>query len=103
MGSTARKQNATKTARTTIAVQGARVHNLKNISVEIPLERLAKKGAARKTASKKGAHAALASHSLARTPPVLFTRVVYVGPALGGFVPSWNTHVTPGSLSEPQP
>ena len=27
-------------ARTTIAVQGARVHNLKNISVEIPRDRL---------------------------------------------------------------
>ena len=26
--------------RTTIAVQGARVHNLKNISVEIPRDRL---------------------------------------------------------------
>jgi excinuclease ABC subunit A len=29
-----------KTARTTIAVQGARVHNLRNISVEIPRDRL---------------------------------------------------------------
>jgi excinuclease ABC subunit A len=29
-----------KTARTTIAVQGARVHNLKNISVEIPRDKL---------------------------------------------------------------
>src|SRR5690242_2234650 len=29
-----------KAARTTIAVQGARVHNLKNISVEIPRDRL---------------------------------------------------------------
>ncbi len=31
---------ATKTARTTIAVQGARVHNLKNISLEIPRDSL---------------------------------------------------------------
>jgi excinuclease ABC subunit A len=31
---------AAKTARTTIAVQGARVHNLKNISVEIPRDSL---------------------------------------------------------------
>ena len=30
----------TKSARTTIAVQGARVHNLKNISLEIPRDRL---------------------------------------------------------------
>src|SRR5262245_43264884 len=29
-----------KTARTTVAVQGARVHNLKNISLEIPRDRL---------------------------------------------------------------
>ena len=29
-----------KTARTTLAVQGARVHNLKNISLEIPRDRL---------------------------------------------------------------
>src|SRR6202451_3123391 len=29
-----------KTARTSIAVQGARVHNLKNISVEIPRDKL---------------------------------------------------------------
>ncbi|MEX2282315.1 MAG: excinuclease ABC subunit UvrA [Gemmatimonadota bacterium] len=33
-------QNGKNTARTTIAVQGARVHNLKNISVEIPRDRL---------------------------------------------------------------
>jgi excinuclease ABC subunit A len=31
---------ATKAARTTIAVQGARVHNLKNLSVEIPRDKL---------------------------------------------------------------
>ena len=31
---------AAKAARTTIAVQGARVHNLKNISVEIPRDKL---------------------------------------------------------------
>jgi excinuclease ABC subunit A len=34
------KRLRTSTARTTIAVQGARVHNLKNISVEIPRDRL---------------------------------------------------------------
>ncbi len=34
------KQNARPTARTTIAVQGARVHNLKNISLELPRDRL---------------------------------------------------------------
>src|SRR3970040_374400 len=35
------KRPATKTeARTTIAVQGARVHNLRNISLEIPRDRL---------------------------------------------------------------
>jgi excinuclease ABC subunit A len=28
------------TARTTIAVQGARVHNLKNVSLELPRDRL---------------------------------------------------------------
>src|ERR1700704_2519516 len=33
-------QAAAKAARTTIAVHGARVHNLKNISVEIPRDRL---------------------------------------------------------------
>ena len=33
-------KNGKGTARTTIAVQGARVHNLKNISVEIPRDRL---------------------------------------------------------------
>jgi len=45
MTSSGRKRNATpkqtsRSARTTIAVQGARVHNLKNISVEIPRDRL---------------------------------------------------------------
>ncbi len=36
-----KKQNSRQTAaRTTIAVQGARVHNLKNISLEIPRDRL---------------------------------------------------------------
>ena len=35
-----RQAPATGSARTTIAVQGARVHNLKNISVEIPRDRL---------------------------------------------------------------
>jgi excinuclease ABC subunit A len=35
-----RKAAARGTARTTIAVQGARAHNLKNISLEIPRERL---------------------------------------------------------------
>ena len=34
------KSRTTNGARTTIAVQGARVHNLKNISVEIPRDRL---------------------------------------------------------------
>ncbi len=33
-------RGAAATARTTIAVQGARVHNLKNVSVEIPRDRL---------------------------------------------------------------
>ncbi|HEY1339847.1 MAG TPA: hypothetical protein VGF59_20180, partial [Bryobacteraceae bacterium] len=32
--------SAKPTARTSISVQGARVHNLKNISVEIPRDRL---------------------------------------------------------------
>src|SRR5262245_9598787 len=32
--------NGRSAARTTIAVQGARVHNLKNISLEIPRDRL---------------------------------------------------------------
>jgi excinuclease ABC subunit A len=36
---TARK-NGAKAARTTIAVQGARVHNLKNVSLEIPRDRM---------------------------------------------------------------
>src|SRR5438874_10725999 len=45
MGSTrAAKRNGKAapkvTARTTVAVQGARVHNLKNVSVEIPRDRL---------------------------------------------------------------
>ena len=35
-----RGANGSPSARTTIAVQGARVHNLKNISVEIPRDRL---------------------------------------------------------------
>src|SRR5271157_922250 len=34
------KQNARPAARTTIAVQGARVHNLKNVSLEIPRDKL---------------------------------------------------------------
>src|SRR5271157_3544331 len=34
------KQNARPAARTTIAVQGARVHNLKNVSLELPRDRL---------------------------------------------------------------
>src|SRR5256885_10471120 len=34
------KSRTVKPARTTIAVQGARVHNLKNVSVEIPRDRL---------------------------------------------------------------
>src|SRR5579862_9806662 len=34
------KQNARAAARTTIAVQGARVHNLKNVSLELPRDRL---------------------------------------------------------------
>src|SRR6476646_801478 len=33
-------RKAKPTARTTVAVQGARVHNLKNVSVEIPRDRL---------------------------------------------------------------
>src|SRR5438045_4639698 len=44
MGSTAAKRNGQAapkaTARTTVAVQGARVHNLKNVSLEIPRDRL---------------------------------------------------------------
>src|SRR5437764_1072847 len=38
--STARRSSSRGSARTTIAVQGARVHNLKNISVEIPRDKL---------------------------------------------------------------
>ena len=38
--STARRNLSKASARTTIAVQGARVHNLKNISVEIPRDKL---------------------------------------------------------------
>ena len=34
------KRNARFAARTTIAVQGARVHNLKNVSLELPRDRL---------------------------------------------------------------
>ena len=34
------KQNGRPAARTTIAVQGARVHNLKNVSLELPRDRL---------------------------------------------------------------
>jgi len=34
------KSRAAKPPRTTIAVQGARVHNLKNVSVEVPRDRL---------------------------------------------------------------
>src|SRR5580693_9494974 len=40
MSSRAAPKNARAAARTTIAVQGARVHNLKNISVEIPRDKL---------------------------------------------------------------
>src|SRR6476620_4744225 len=36
----ATRQNGKAAARTTIAVQGARVHNLKNISLEIPRDKL---------------------------------------------------------------
>jgi excinuclease UvrABC ATPase subunit len=35
-----KNRRPTTAARTTIAVQGARVHNLKNISLEIPRDRL---------------------------------------------------------------
>jgi excinuclease ABC subunit A len=38
--SIARRSSSRASARTTIAVQGARVHNLKNISVEIPRDKL---------------------------------------------------------------
>jgi excinuclease ABC subunit A len=38
--SSARREPARAAARTTISVQGARVHNLKNISVELPRDRL---------------------------------------------------------------
>ncbi len=38
--STARRNPPRSSVRTTIAVQGARVHNLKNISVEIPRDKL---------------------------------------------------------------
>src|SRR5437867_6108769 len=38
--STAKRKAPRASARTTIAVQGARVHNLKNISLEIPRDRL---------------------------------------------------------------
>ncbi|CAN5375831.1 excinuclease ABC subunit UvrA [soil metagenome] len=37
---TAAKRGAPQSARTTIAVQGARVHNLKNVSVELPRDKL---------------------------------------------------------------
>src|SRR3981081_644805 len=40
MARPARKAAARATARTTIALQGARVHNLKNISLETPRDRL---------------------------------------------------------------
>ncbi len=40
MKHTARRPTARSTARTTIAVQGARVHNLKNVSIEIPRDKL---------------------------------------------------------------
>ena len=40
MSSSAPRRDARKATRTTIAVQGARVHNLKNISVEIPRDSL---------------------------------------------------------------
>src|SRR3981081_3954966 len=40
MARPARKAAARATARTTIALQGARVHNLKNISLEIPRDSL---------------------------------------------------------------
>ncbi|MDB4892589.1 MAG: Excinuclease subunit [Gemmatimonadetes bacterium] len=40
MKRTPKRPTARSTARTTIAVQGARVHNLKNISVEIPRDKL---------------------------------------------------------------
>src|SRR6266403_2794170 len=40
MSSRAASRTARAAARTTIAVQGARVHNLKNISLEIPRDRL---------------------------------------------------------------
>src|SRR5713226_1908012 len=40
MSSRAASRTAKAAARTTIAVQGARVHNLKNISVEIPRDKL---------------------------------------------------------------
>ena len=36
----AKKTTAMRSARTTIAVQGARVHNLKNVSVELPRDKL---------------------------------------------------------------
>ena len=39
-GARSQKPGAKAATRTTIAVQGARVHNLKNISVEIPRDRL---------------------------------------------------------------
>ena len=38
--SAARRSEPKASARTTIAVQGARVHNLKNVSVEIPRDKL---------------------------------------------------------------
>ena len=39
-GAPPKKASGTRNARTTIAVQGARVHNLKNISVELPRDKL---------------------------------------------------------------
>src|SRR6516162_1509359 len=39
-GSNSKAAPAKPAARTTIAVQGARVHNLKNVSLELPRDRL---------------------------------------------------------------
>ena len=40
MSSKAARKPVQQAARTTIAIQGARVHNLKNVSVEIPRDKL---------------------------------------------------------------
>lgn len=56
---------------------------LSGVGMSIPHDSFEVWATAVATASKKGPHAALASHTFARTPPVFVTSVVYVGPELG--------------------